>query len=325
MARPRVFIGSTFYDLRQVRADLERFIKEIGYDPVLNERGSIPFDKTERLEESCYQEVELSDIMVAIVGGRYGTGSQHQPYSISQMELKRALETGKQVYVFVERSVLAEYSTYLNNKDVKGFRPQFADNLDVYRFLEEVYALPINNPIAPFETSAEITNYLREQWAGLMHRFLQEQTRLRDVRVSEEIKNTAETLNKLVTFLTEERRSKDKAIKEILLTTHPVFERIRKLLKVSYRVFFTNRNELNEWLKARSYIPVDSGHWDSPDFAEWLQESKNTQFLLKIFADIFDENGRLKVYTADEWKQEWIALETRPVPSKAPADDNIPF
>jgi hypothetical protein len=29
MAKPRVFISSTFYDLRHLRADLERFIKEM--------------------------------------------------------------------------------------------------------------------------------------------------------------------------------------------------------------------------------------------------------------------------------------------------------
>jgi hypothetical protein len=37
MAKPRVFISSTFYDLRHVRADLERFIKDMGYEPVLSE------------------------------------------------------------------------------------------------------------------------------------------------------------------------------------------------------------------------------------------------------------------------------------------------
>ena len=29
MARPRVFVSSTFYDLKQVRSDLDRFIREI--------------------------------------------------------------------------------------------------------------------------------------------------------------------------------------------------------------------------------------------------------------------------------------------------------
>lgn len=31
MAKPRVFISSTFYDLRQVRQDLDQFIMSLGY------------------------------------------------------------------------------------------------------------------------------------------------------------------------------------------------------------------------------------------------------------------------------------------------------
>ena len=51
MAKPKVFISSTFYDLRHVRADIERFIREVGYDPVLNEQGNIPYGKEDKLEE----------------------------------------------------------------------------------------------------------------------------------------------------------------------------------------------------------------------------------------------------------------------------------
>ncbi len=51
MARPRIFISSTFFDLRQVRADLDRFVKELGYDTVRNETGGIPYGKDQKLEE----------------------------------------------------------------------------------------------------------------------------------------------------------------------------------------------------------------------------------------------------------------------------------
>ena len=72
MARPRIFISSTFYDLRQVRDDLERSIRELGYEPVRHEAGSVPYSKDERLEAAAYREVELCDVIVAVVGGRFG-------------------------------------------------------------------------------------------------------------------------------------------------------------------------------------------------------------------------------------------------------------
>lgn len=32
MAKPRIFISSTFYDLKQVRSDLDNFITGLGYE-----------------------------------------------------------------------------------------------------------------------------------------------------------------------------------------------------------------------------------------------------------------------------------------------------
>lgn len=46
MAKPRVFISSTFYDLKQIRADLDNFIQSLGYDVVRNEEGAIPTVQT---------------------------------------------------------------------------------------------------------------------------------------------------------------------------------------------------------------------------------------------------------------------------------------
>lgn len=118
MARPRVFISSTHFDLKTVRGDLERYIVGRGFEPVLSERGNIPYGKDKHLEEYCYREIELSDIVVAIIGGRYGSESTDRPYSISQKELRTALDLGKPVYIFVQRSVLLEYRTYERNKEV---------------------------------------------------------------------------------------------------------------------------------------------------------------------------------------------------------------
>ena len=41
MAKPRVFISSTFYDLKQVKADLNMFIDSLGYETIRNEEGDI--------------------------------------------------------------------------------------------------------------------------------------------------------------------------------------------------------------------------------------------------------------------------------------------
>ena len=93
MAKPRVFISSTFYDLRQIRLELDKFIEMLGYEPVRNEEGDIPYGKEEELQEYCYKEIDNIDILVSIIGGRYGSRAsgeeEGKEYSISQKELKR--------------------------------------------------------------------------------------------------------------------------------------------------------------------------------------------------------------------------------------------
>jgi hypothetical protein len=66
MAKPTVFISSTFFDLRTLRADLDRFIRQMGYEPIRNETGQIAYGTEAPLEDYCYKEVEICDIFVAI-------------------------------------------------------------------------------------------------------------------------------------------------------------------------------------------------------------------------------------------------------------------
>ena len=325
MARPRIFVSSTFYDLRQVRADVEHFIRELGYESVLHESAQISYGTEERREEYAYREVETCDIVVAIIGGRFGTAAQVQPYSISQIELRSALELGKQVYIFVEQSVLAEYETYLKNKKVKNIQYSFVDDPKVYEFLEEVNALPVNNTIAPFETSRDICDYLREQWSGLFQRFLQENERIKEYSILERMQSTAKTLDQLVSFLTQERESQDEAIKSILLSSHPAFSKIKSVLNIPYRVFFTDHDEMASWLEARGYRLASEMDWDGPEFEEWFRADKARTPFLHVKRDIFDTEGNLKIFAPADWDDSWVWLEVLDTAQLANEDDDTPL
>lgn len=71
---PCVVVSSTFYDLRQIRADLEEFISsELGYSPLLLEFSSFPVDPDRSTIDNCKAQVEKhSHILVLIIGGRLG-------------------------------------------------------------------------------------------------------------------------------------------------------------------------------------------------------------------------------------------------------------
>lgn len=69
MAKPRIFISSTYYDLKHLRSSLENFIESLGFEPVLSEKGDIAYVPDMPIDESCYREARSADVFVLIIGG----------------------------------------------------------------------------------------------------------------------------------------------------------------------------------------------------------------------------------------------------------------
>ncbi|MBN1960724.1 MAG: hypothetical protein JW841_07235 [Deltaproteobacteria bacterium] len=117
---------------------------------------------------------------------------------------------------------------------------------------------------------------------------------------------TAQTLNQLVTFLTEERRNRDDAIKDILIFNHPAFRRLADLTQTEYRIFFTNLDELSIWLKnAKGYYE----DCNTNTSYRWCRLDKGWQSIISVDKGLFDQNGKLQSMTPEEWDQSLIILE----------------
>jgi hypothetical protein len=221
----------------------------------------------------------------------------------------KAIDIKKPTYIFIEKNVLSEYETYSINKNNNSIKYRFIDDIKIYQFIDQITVLPNNNPIHPFESSEDIIAFLKEQWAGLFQRFLNEQTRFKEINLLEGIQNTAATLNQLILFLTEEKKGKETVINDLLLSNHPAMERLKSLLGVNYRVYFLNKTELNNWLKARNYTHVSQNEWDNENEEQWVCKKSNKQFFLKISTELFDDNGNLKAINQDNWNDDLIRLE----------------
>lgn len=322
MAKPRIFISSTYYDLRNIRSDLERYIKERNYDPILNEKGHIPYSNLSRLEEYCYKEIENCDILISIIGGRFGSAAYESGgYSISQKELKTALDKGKQIYIFIEKSVLHEYKTYEHNKDnievISKMKFSAVNDIKIYKFLDEVFTLPINNQYTGFETSNDIIQYLQEQWASLFQSLLNDVSAQKDFKLIEELKDTAKTLKQLVNYLTNEKSKGDEAIREILFSNHPVFNAIKKALNTNLRVYFTNEEELSALLNAFGYN-LDIFENSDKNFEIW--ENKDGK-VIKISNLLFSEDRKLIPMDVNDWDKSMVQTWLKHIE----LEDDLPF
>lgn len=318
MAKPRIFISSTFYDLKQIRVELDKFIDGLGYEPVRNEVGDIPYGKDEELQSYCYKEVSNVDILVSIIGGRYGSAATNEglskEYSVSQMELKTAWSEGKQVFIFIENSVLTEYETYLINKGNKDVLYRFVDNPNIYRFIEEIKGLSSNNNIKGFDTADDIKSYLKEQLAGLFKQFLLDSKRMKEAIVLRDIESTAKNLRKLVDYLNQENQEKGEEINRIIMFNHPLIGKLKEILKINYNFYIEGEQDLFSLLTSFGY---------KKDGSIWKRANRDGTYNLSISSELFLD-GKLRYLKQTEWNDDYVCLEFIPNPP-LPFDEELPF
>lgn len=182
MARPRVFVSSTYYDLRHVRERIEDFIETLGYEAVLFESGDIPFRSDSPLDHSCYAEIANCHMLVLVIGGRYGTPASgdelpttedekkkffQQYNSITRKEYEVAASKDLPIFIFVEQGVMGEFQTFKRNRNSTEVSYAHVDSANVFLLLDEILGQPRNNLVKPFGRIDDITSWLQDQWAGL--------------------------------------------------------------------------------------------------------------------------------------------------------------
>jgi hypothetical protein len=332
MAKPRIFISSTFYDLKQTRIDISSFLEQLGYETVRNEEGDIAYGKEEALEDYCYREIEAVDILISIIGGRFGSESKKaEPgqasevkkleNSVTQTEIKTALQLSKQVYIFIDHNVLSEYETYLLNKGT-NVKFKYVDDIRIYQFIEEIKQLKNNNNIKGFESVSDITRYLQIQLSGLFKRFLQEQSRIKEINLINKLESTAQTLNKLVNYISDDNKDKSEEINKILMISHPLIDFVKENLKIKYNIYFEGIGDLTALLKAYGYkIEVEPDELFL-DFWKFTRTNNDVQYTIELKASLFDDDKKLKFCKRSDWSEE---LAKFTVLSLAPSDDDLPF
>lgn len=315
MSKPRVFISSTFYDLRLVRLELDKFLRTLGYEPVRNETGDIPYGKSEALENYCYKEIGNVDILISIIGSRFGSSSEgDKARSISNIELRTALKENKHVFIFIEKNVFIEYETYLLNKD-KDIEYKYVDNPNIYRFIEEIKSLPNNNNIKEFETADDITSYLREQFAGLMKQYFMDEQKYRETSIIKDINTTADTLKKLVDYIQNTNQDKQEGLKEIIKTSHPIVKTLKDIFKIKYKFYIENYDDLKYLLIARGFEKdiIDDNIYERTD------NTNGIKYIFKINGEVFDVDNNIIFYKPEEWRDDMIIFTSESL------NDDLPF
>ncbi|MCP9748412.1 DUF4062 domain-containing protein [Lacihabitans sp. CS3-21] len=215
MAKPRVFISSTYYDLKHIRSSLENFIDVLGYESILSEKGSIAYNPDIALDESCYREVQTSDIFVLIIGGRYGSPASSQNKiqlndfynryeSVTKLEYENAFKRDIPVYILIEKSVYSEYETFKKNRENTSIKYAHVDSINIFSFIDLILNQPRNNPIHQFEKHIDIEVWLKIQWAGLFQELIRNRKSESEIsELSKEVKELSNINTTLKRYLEE--------------------------------------------------------------------------------------------------------------------------
>lgn len=168
MSAPTVMVSSTFYDLRQIRADLAQFLEDdLGYTALLSEFPSFPVDPDKDAVENCCKRVEENaDILVLVVGGRYGSIDKKAEKSITNLEYLTARRKLIPIYAFVDKQILSVLPVWKKNPE--GDYSNVVDTTKLFQFIEEVRTKE-GVWTFPFETAQDIVTALRIQLAHLFN------------------------------------------------------------------------------------------------------------------------------------------------------------
>lgn len=221
MAGTKIFVSSTCYDLSVLRAELRNFILSLGHEPVMSEYADVLYDPRSHTHTSCINEVQNCDILVVIIGSRFGGTSVpealeqieidklkdlskdteylsgQKKISITQLEVLRAIEKNIPVYTFVEKKVYYEHEVYEKNKKKSEViekmvfpaidKPETAKY--IFDFMNFIRKRATGNSYFQFEKLQDITETLKKQWSAYFQRLLCEQ------RNREEDKKQFDNLN----------------------------------------------------------------------------------------------------------------------------------
>lgn len=202
MAASKIFVSSTCYDLTVIRTELRSFIETFRFEPVMSEYSDILYDYLKHTQSSCLQEIPNCDMVILIIGGRYGgksvsqaldfldieklkeKGSSNELFedkedlSITQLEFLKSIQAGIPVFTLVSAGVMNDYNFWKQNKESNTIEYPNIERQEtarhIFKFIKYIESLHNGNSITSFSNLDEIKDHLSKQWAALFQLLLKE-------------------------------------------------------------------------------------------------------------------------------------------------------
>lgn len=294
MAVPRVFISSTYYDLKEVRNNIGNFVLNMGYEPVMHEKSRVAYVQDKPLEEDCYHELASCDIAICVIGSKFGSQSSNNDLSITMNEIQTAIKHKKKVYIFIARDMFIENRTYEQNKGSGIFKSAYTDDLRVHDFILDLRNNVKVHVISQFDTTDDIVSTLKSQFAGLFQNLLAREASLSDTKASYDLAQSSDAIKNIIEELKTEKEEFFRRFECSLFACTFTIQVLRKLLGIDkITIFIRDDAGLDEFMALLGFDSVDV---DDPfeDHRKYVRSGESTDEVLTIKEVLFAQDGKLR-------------------------------
>jgi len=170
MAKPRIFLSSTCYDLNDARAALTTFLEGYNFEVLNSQLPGFGVTPGRGTADACLDQVEIADYLVLIVGTRSGSVQKGTNQTITNAEYNRATEKGIPIIPFVKKEILHALRIY--EKNPAGDFSNEVDNPRVFDFINVIRSGKKDpNWLHEFDNVNDIIATLRAQFAEYLRLF----------------------------------------------------------------------------------------------------------------------------------------------------------
>ena len=172
---PNVFISSTIDDLRYLREIIRSTIVKIGYNPVMSDYGEIGYLPSHSAEESCYLAVQDCQLVIIIVGKKYGSLGKNG-FSITHNEYLTAKENKISIIFLVDKEVLILEKVFNENLNKSIDLPGIDNPELLFSLIDDFKNSEVNNGFLTYSDSSDIAKLLKRQFALIFSDSLKSKT-----------------------------------------------------------------------------------------------------------------------------------------------------
>jgi hypothetical protein len=163
---PNIFISSTIRDLHYLRDGLREAVEDLLYNPIMSDYGEIGYINPSTAAQSCYQTVTQCQVVVLIIGLRYGSVGA-DGLSVTHREFITARDGNIPLITFVDPAVLSYRNVYKANADEvfwSGFS-EMDNPKSTFALIKDVESSSAYNGILAYVSVSDAKYKLKRQLA----------------------------------------------------------------------------------------------------------------------------------------------------------------